>query len=99
MVRTDYVFQIKFCIKICKKPSSWFFISYKCFILVFTLSADIIFHNFLERPHSALLQKDFCHKFSSFNNRFTETHVSPLTQQQPKCVKYDDFVVVVVDTC
>ena len=55
VVRTDYVFQIKFCIKICKKPPSWFFISYNCFILVFTLSADIIFLNFLELLHSTLL--------------------------------------------
>ena len=51
VVRTDYVFQIKFCIKICKKPPSCFFISYNCFILVFALSADIISLNFLELLH------------------------------------------------
>ena len=55
VVRTDYVFQIKFCIKICKKPPSWFFISYNCFILVFTSSAHTIFLNFLELLHSTLL--------------------------------------------
>ena len=26
VIRTDYVFQIKFCVKVCKKPPSWFFI-------------------------------------------------------------------------
>ena len=55
VVRTDYVLHIKFCIKICKKPPSWFFISYNCFILVFTSSAHTIFLNFLELLHSTLL--------------------------------------------
>ena len=55
VVQTDYVFQIKICIKICKKPPSWFFISYNCFMLVFTPSLDIIFLNFLEILHSTSL--------------------------------------------
>ena len=46
VVQTDYVFQIKFCIKICKKPPSRFFTSYNCFILIFASSGDIISLNF-----------------------------------------------------
>ena len=91
VVWSDYVFQIKFCIKICKKPPSWFFISYNCFILVLISSEDIIFLNFLELLHSTLLQKRFLSQFSFFNNGFTETCLPPLMQQQPKSAKYDEF--------
>ena len=55
VVQIDYVFQIKFCIKIWKKPPSWLFISYNCFILVFTSTADIIFLHSREFLHSKLL--------------------------------------------
>ena len=35
VLQSDYVFQTKFCIKICKKPPSWFFISHKLFYISF----------------------------------------------------------------
>ena len=59
VVQNDYVFQIKFSIKICKKPLNRFFISYNCFILVFTSSVHIIFLNLLKLLHSTLLSKRF----------------------------------------
>ena len=49
-----YVLQTKFCIKICKKPPSWFFISYDCFIL--------------ELRHSALLWKRFLSQIPRFQS-------------------------------
>ena len=75
-VWTDYVFQIKFYIKICKKPASWFFISYNCFILVFTSSADIIFLIFLELLHLTLLQKRFLSQIFFFKKQI---HWNPST--------------------
>ena len=82
------LFEIKFCIKICKKTPSSFFISYNCFTLVFTSNQQISFFTtfqnfFIQNYH----KKDFCHKFSFFNNRFTQFLYPPITQEQPKSAK------------
>ena len=87
------LFEIKFRVKICKKPPSSFFISCNCFTLVFTSYQQISFFTtfqnfFIQNYH----KKDFCHKFSSFNNRFTQflyppPPPPPITQEQPKSAK------------
>ena len=65
LVRTDYAFQIKFCIKICNKPpSSGSLFRYNCFTLVFTSSADNHFSQlFRTSSFNIIIKKIFVTNF------------------------------------
>ena len=52
------------------------------------MSADIIFHKFLEFHSTLTEKKDFCHEFSLAFNRLTQKTLHPLLKW-PKSAKHD----------
>ena len=76
------------CIKICEKPPRCFFISYNCFYIVRRYHFSQLFRT---SSFNIILKKFFVTNFPFFYNGITETNLPPLTQQQPKSTKYDEF--------